>query len=172
MGFGDVLGDILVGAVDVLTRPVPGGSILESILTDPQPMAPTQIIVRNQPPLAAPSPRLGPSPGNSAPPVSPIPFGGGGFGGPQMADFPGGFTPVAGFPFFDVVPPGGGAGVTLFRAPGISGARPRSLVMVPNPTTGKPTFFKHAGTPILFSGDLRAARRVQRVAARARKSRR
>jgi hypothetical protein len=50
-------------------------------------------------------------------------------------------------------------------------ARPSSLVIVTNPVTGKPTFFKHAGRPILFSGDLRAAKRVQKIARRAARKR-
>jgi len=59
---------------------------------------------------------------------------------------------------------------SLFSAGGMS-ARPVSMFMVPNPVTGKPTFFKHAGRPILFSGDLRACKTVNRIAARARRSR-
>ena len=165
-GFGTVLGDIFVGAVDILTRPLPRGSILEeSVRGDPEPPPPQVIIHRNQPPLAAPSPRLGPSPGNSAPPVAPTPS-------PPLTFVEGGDV-ANGFdlPFVDIVPQGGGAASTLFRRPGMMGMRPRSLVMVPNPVTGKPTFFRHVGQPILFSGDLRAAKRVRKVAARARKSR-
>jgi len=65
----------------------------------------------------------------------------------------------------------GGIGCpSLFSAPGAS-ARPVSMFMVPNPVTGKPTFFKHAGRPILFSGDLRACKTVNRIAARARRTR-
>lgn len=59
----------------------------------------------------------------------------------------------------------------LFR-PTQAGWRPRSLIIAANPATGKPTFFKNAGTPILFSGDLSAARRVSRVARRAKRGRR
>lgn len=59
---------------------------------------------------------------------------------------------------------------SLFSAGGMS-ARPVSMFMVPNPVSGKPTFFKHAGRPILFSGDLRACKTVNRIAARARRTR-
>lgn len=59
---------------------------------------------------------------------------------------------------------------SLFSAGGMS-ARPVSMFMVPNPVSGKPTFFKHAGRPILFSGDLRACKTVNRIAARARRVR-
>lgn len=58
----------------------------------------------------------------------------------------------------------------LFRT-GMTSARPVSMFMVPNPVTGKPTFFKHAGRPILFSGDLRACKTVARIASRARRVR-
>ena len=39
-----------------------------------------------------------------------------------------------------------------------------------NPGTGKPTWFGPLGTPILFSGDLAACRRVERAAKRADKA--
>ncbi len=65
---------------------------------------------------------------------------------------------------------GGGMGGQFFTATA-SGARAVSLVMLPNPVTGKPTFFKHAGRPILFSGDLTAAKRVNKLAMRARRKR-
>jgi hypothetical protein len=42
-------------------------------------------------------------------------------------------------------------------------ARP-STFFVPNPVTGKLTWFKPAGQPLLWSGDLSAAKRVRRVA--------
>ncbi len=51
-------------------------------------------------------------------------------------------------------------------------ARARQLVMAMNPVTGNPTFFRHVGRPILFSGDLATCRRVNKVAARARRGRR
>jgi len=56
----------------------------------------------------------------------------------------------------------------LFRAAAPT-ARPRSLVIAMNPVTGAPTFFKHVGAPILFSGDMAACRRVGRIARRARR---
>jgi hypothetical protein len=40
-----------------------------------------------------------------------------------------------------------------------------------NPATGKPTWFGPLGTPILFSGDLAACKRVDRVAKRLAKAR-
>ncbi len=58
---------------------------------------------------------------------------------------------------------------TLFRAGGTT-VRPIPLVMVPHPETGGPVFYKHAGRPILFSGDLRSAKLVARVARRARRA--
>jgi len=61
-------------------------------------------------------------------------------------------------------------GTPFFLPSRAVGNRPRSLIMVPNPSTGAPTFFKHAGRPILFSGDLRAAKLVNRIARRARRA--
>jgi hypothetical protein len=84
----------------------------------------------------------------------------------------GGFT-TAGFdlPGVDIVNPfqaqGAGACPTLFR--GTSGARPIPLITVPNPMTGAPVFYKHAGRPVLFSSDFAAARKVGRLARRARR---
>lgn len=57
----------------------------------------------------------------------------------------------------------------LFRQ-GARTVRPNSTVLVCNPESGEPVFFKHAGRPILFSGDLTACRRVERVAKRARRA--
>lgn len=61
-------------------------------------------------------------------------------------------------------------GTPFFLPSRTVGNRPRSLIMVPNPSTGAPVFFKHAGRPILFSGDLRAAKLVNRIARRARRA--
>lgn len=94
---------------------------------------------------------------------------------------PGGTTTMPGFPsaktevgagVLQIPSTAGFAGgcPSLFSAGGMS-ARPISMFMVPNPVTGKPTFFKHAGRPILFSGDLRACKTVNRIAARARRVR-
>jgi len=94
---------------------------------------------------------------------------------------PGGTTTMPGFPsaktevgagVLQIPSTAGFAGgcPSLFSAGGMS-ARPISMFMVPNPITGKPTFFKHAGRPILFSGDLRACKTVNRIAARARRVR-
>ncbi len=59
--------------------------------------------------------------------------------------------------------------VPMFRQ-GTS-VRPIPLILVPHPETGAPVFYKHAGRPILFSGDLAASRKVARVARLARRSR-
>ena len=60
---------------------------------------------------------------------------------------------------------------TLFRVSGPR-LRPNPLVMVRNPTTGTVHFWKLAGRPILFSGDLAVAKRVDKLARRARSARR
>lgn len=103
------------------------------------------------------------------------------FGGPMSA-FPtdrfqgGGVMPAAfDIPGFDLRSPfvGQGAGANTCApmfVPTQARIRPASLVMVPNPMTGAPTFFKHAGKPLLFSGDLRAAKMVHKLARRARRA--
>lgn len=49
-------------------------------------------------------------------------------------------------------------------------AGPRAQIFVAaNPVTGKPTWFRPAGRPILWSSDLSACRRVRKVAGRARR---
>ena len=77
-------------------------------------------------------------------------------------------------PFVDIVPQGRGAGATQLMSPFIpscQGASARAQPFVAaNPMTGKLTWFKPAGRPILWSGDLSAAKRVRKVAARARRS--
>ncbi|MEE8509327.1 MAG: hypothetical protein V3T07_09705 [Myxococcota bacterium] len=57
-------------------------------------------------------------------------------------------------------------GGALFR-PTMGGLRPASVVVIPNPLTGKPTFFGHLGAPILFRRDMLAARKVAKLARRA-----
>jgi len=93
-------------------------------------------------------------------------------GGPTMPAAPSSRTEMVGGGVLQLPSTAGFAGgcPSLFSAGGMS-ARPVSMFMVPNPVTGKPTFFKHAGRPILFSGDLRACKTVNRIAARARRSR-
>ena len=104
------------------------------------------------------------------------------FGGGQMpafvdARFQGGGVMPAAFdiPGFDLRSPivaqgaGGNTCASMFRPNQLS-ITPNSLVMVPNPQTGAPVFFKHAGKPILFSGDLRAAKMVHKLARRARRA--
>lgn len=62
-------------------------------------------------------------------------------------------------------------GVALFR-PTATSIRPARVIVVPHPQTGAPTFFGHLGRPLLFSRDLSAARKVDRLARRARRTRR
>ena len=60
--------------------------------------------------------------------------------------------------------------MALFRAVG-EHARPLPLIMQMNPVSGQPTFWRHVGRPLLFSGDLRIAKTVDKVARRARRKR-
>lgn len=67
------------------------------------------------------------------------------------------------------------AGVTameLMRSPFIPsavGATSKIFVMA-NPVTGKPTWFGPKGRPLLWSGDLRACKRVKKIARRAKRA--
>jgi len=85
-----------------------------------------------------------------------------------MGDFLGALPEL---PFIDVLPQGARAGCPQLFQPTRSSVRPIPLVMVPNPVTGAPTFYKHAGRPLLFAGDLRAAKMVDKLARKARRSR-
>lgn len=64
---------------------------------------------------------------------------------------------------------GGGGGTPMFR-PTMAGARAQ-FFRAPNPATGQDTWFRPAGRPILWSGDLTACKRVNKVARRARRKR-
>jgi hypothetical protein len=94
-------------------------------------------------------------------------------GGSAVSQFPGderGFFDIPGFdlrsPFVSETAPC----PVLFR-PGAASARPVSMFMVPNPMSGKPTFYRHVGQPILFAGDLTTCKKVEKVARRARRAR-
>lgn len=63
----------------------------------------------------------------------------------------------------------GGGGTPAFR-PTMAGARAQFFRM-PNPATGQDTWFRPAGRPLLWSGDLTACRRVNKVARRASRKR-
>jgi len=64
---------------------------------------------------------------------------------------------------------GGGACPTApFASSSMAGPRAQTFV-VANPVTGRAVWFKPAGRPILWSGDLSACRRVRKVAGRARR---
>jgi hypothetical protein len=74
---------------------------------------------------------------------------------------------ISAFGDSDVALPFGG---NVFRRTA-AGIRARSLVEVVNPMTGRKTWYRNVGRPILFSGDLRSCKRVQKVASRARRAR-
>lgn len=75
-----------------------------------------------------------------------------------------------------VVPYTGGGGGALVNAPQLfytganGGTRSRRFFATLNPTTGQIAWFRSAGRPILWSGDLGACKRVNRIAARARRA--
>ncbi len=93
----------------------------------------------------------------------------------------GGFTLAAPFvqqaalpsvdvPFFDISPQGG-AGVFSPFVPTMAGARAQKFIAM-NPRSGRITWFGPIGKPILWSGDVSAKKRVERVAKYARRGRR
>jgi len=64
---------------------------------------------------------------------------------------------------------GGGGATPMFR-PTMAGAR-AMFFRTANPVTGQDTWFRPAGRPILWSGDLTACKRVNKVARRAKRKR-
>jgi len=98
-------------------------------------------------------------------------FGGGGM--PAFQSTRGGFQNVGlDLPFIDIVGQGGGqqlARLTSPFVPTMAGARAQAFI-AQNPVTGASTWFKPAGKPILWSGDLTACNRVSKIAKRARRS--
>jgi len=54
-------------------------------------------------------------------------------------------------------------GTEFFHAVGAVSQRPRKLIMQTNPSTGTPTFFRHAGRPIMFSGDKALCKQMEKL---------
>jgi hypothetical protein len=54
---------------------------------------------------------------------------------------------------------------------GAVSVRARSTLLFMNPVTGNPVWYRNMGRPILWSGDIAARRRVNRIAARVRSRR-
>lgn len=70
---------------------------------------------------------------------------------------------------------GSGTGGGIVNVPQVfqqnpTGMRAKSFFATPNPVTGNLTWYRNVGRPILFSGDLTACKRVNKVAARARRA--
>lgn len=83
----------------------------------------------------------------------------------QIAEFIGGGTPALSL--------GNGNGAAcptgaLFRTGAAATARPMRTIVAINPATGRPEFWEHKGRPVLYTSDLRAAKRVRKIASRAR----
>ena len=194
MGFFDSIKGFAAGAVDLLSSgfqaiapsflEAGAGALFSSIFPGQQP-AGSQVFRR---------PALGPVQAPRIPPTAtfqpfgsfvdaPIPVPRGLIAMPHAPTDKFGVTTAGGpfvtqaefdLPFIDLQSPvvrdARSGGNAFFRGAGVVGNRPRSLIIVPNPTTGAPTFFKHAGRPILFSGDFRAAKLVHKLARRARRA--
>lgn len=103
-------------------------------------------------------------PNQAAPGGMQLTAGGGGYG----------YQPALGLPFGDVMPEGSAAcmaGLTSpFAAGGQRGARAKTHVKC-DPISGRTVWFKPAGRPLLWSGDLSACKRVRKVASRAKRAR-
>lgn len=115
----------------------------------------------------------------AAPSFLPALFGGGG-GGFQTAGFPAAAGAIArqlpgivggflGGAAIDAALTGGNGGTPMFR-PTMAGARAQ-FFRTANPVTGQDTWFRPAGRPLLWSGDLNACKRVNKVARRAARKR-
>ena len=94
--------------------------------------------------------------------------------GYRRVDMPGENGGLFDMPFMDVMPQGAErcmAGLTSPFAPsGGRGARAKTHVKC-DPITGRAVWFKPAGRPLLWSGDLSACKRVRKIASRARRAR-
>jgi hypothetical protein len=95
-------------------------------------------------------------------------------GGFQQAGFLSDTLGAIDVPGLDIVRQGGAgqlAKLTSPFVPTMAGARAQPFI-ASNPVTGATTWFKPAGRPILWSGDLTACKRVGKIAARARRAKR
>lgn len=92
----------------------------------------------------------------------PGPYPGAQFGMPKIPGL--NAPPLIGDPF------AAGACPSLFPT-GRTRVTPTPTIMERNPQSGRLHVWKHMGTPVLFSGDLAACKRVTKVASRARRAR-
>jgi len=90
----------------------------------------------------------------------------GGLAAPLIRQLPGIVGGFLGGAAFDALSEGGGM-TPMFR-PTMAGVRAQSF-RATNPVTGQDVFFRPAGKPILWSSDLSACKRVQKVARKARR---
>lgn len=164
-GLIDALRDVATGALATIREdPVGVAQGVNILLGRSQPPTmPIEIsLPRAQQPIAsaAPGPQAvipTPLPGGvPVPMLTPAAISGGFQFGPAPPALP---APVSG------VSPG------LFR-PRAAGVTPARVVCVPHPLTGEAVFFGHLGRPLLFSRDLAAVRKVNRLARRARRAKR
>lgn len=152
MGFGQ----ILQGAIEGLTRDPIATATAVNILTG-RGQAPMQSGgFQLFPMMGTPAPSFGP---RLAPPMAtPANFP---FGGPDTGI-------LSGIP--DFLESSIGA-PTLFRQTAGGGVRAVSMFRAQNPATGRDVWFRNAGRPVLWSGDIAATKRVSKAARRARRAR-
>ena len=98
-------------------------------------------------------------------------FRGGGRNGGSVPNIPSSFLP--GIPFMDAVPtgtPGASMGAVACITPRAGGGlRLPSRVDVPSPSGNGFVTFKNMGRPVLWTGDFAAAKRVRKIAGKARR---
>jgi len=88
---------------------------------------------------------------------------------PLIKQLPGFIGGIVGGNLLEGAISGGGSVTPMFR-PTMAGVRAQSF-RATNPVTGQDVFFRPAGKPILWSSDLSACKRVNKVARRARRKR-
>lgn len=94
-------------------------------------------------------------------------FGPSGQQGTSPFTLPGGASAFDVTPGFAITPQGSN---NLFEpfVPSMSGHRAQRFIGI-NPTSGRQTWFGPMGQPVLWTGDFRAARRVRKIAGKARR---
>jgi len=93
----------------------------------------------------------------------------GGIAGGLLRQLPGALGGLAVGAGIDAALSSGGAMTPMFRQ-GMAGARAQ-FFRTTNPISGQDTWFRPAGRPLLWSGDLTACKRVNKIARRAKRKR-
>jgi len=150
MPFGQTLSDFASGVSGFVTDLAPAVSQLAPVFFP----APPPVSVMQ--PVAAPIPQL------PFPQVQQASLG-----GAIVRQLPGIAGGIAGGELLEGLFGNGQSSGTFFRVGTSERARPVREITQMNPTTGKIEVWKHAGRCLLFTGDLAAKKRVEKIAKRA-----